>query len=406
MAVKNWAILTLVMVLTGCGGSSDSGDTEAAPTTPAIDDPTLIALGKSLFSDKNLSFNRQQSCASCHNPGSAFIDSRKNAGDKVVAVSTGADGVSLGDRNAPTAMYAAFSPAFKNGSRARFNTKLDNYSGYLGGQFHDGRAATLAAQAGGPPLNPLEMGMPDKASVVDRLRENADYVAAFEFLYGSDVFNDTDAAYTAMTEAIQAFEFSDTFYPFDSAYDRSLTGAYTYEPGSKAATGKALFFSETDTNCSACHMRLSQGRSGELFTGFEYHNIGVPENTAVRSRNGVNQPDLGLGGALGESAQNGKFKVPTLRNVAVTGPYMHNGIFQDLKTVVLFYDHFNNPANAINPETGVAWAAPEVNANISFTELNTGDQMTQADAEAIVCFLRTLTDARYEHLLPDDGLCD
>jgi len=73
---------------------------------------------------------------------------------------------------------------------------------------------------------------------------------------------------------------------------------------------------------------------------------------------------------------------------------------------VLFYDHFNNPANAINPETGVAWAAPEVNANISFTELNTGDQMTQADAEAIVCFLRTLTDARYEHLLPDDGLCD
>lgn len=398
--------LALIALLSGCGGDARDEQVAAHKPTPSVTDPTLIALGKSLFSDPNLSLNRQQSCASCHNPEHAFVDSRLDEHGMPVAVSLGDDGISLGDRNAPTAMYSAFSPEFRTGTRSRFNTKLNDYTGYLGGQFHDGRAATLAAQAGGPPLNPIEMGMPDKASVVDRLRENPDYVDAFEFLYGASVFNDADAAYRAMTEAIQAFEFSSTFYPFTSDYDLSLTGAYTYAPGSKAATGKALFFSETDTNCAACHMRLTQGRAGELFTGFEYHNIGVPENTAVRVLNGVTAPDLGLGGVLGEAAQNGKFKTPTLRNVAVTGPYMHNGVFQDLKTVVLFYDHFNNPANSINPETGLAWADPEVDANISFTELEDGDQMTEADAEAIVCFLRTLTDAAYKSLMPDVDYCD
>ena len=395
----------LLVFLSGCGGDADNEE-QTVSSGPEVTDETLIALGKSLFSDQNLSLNRQQSCASCHNPDHAFVDDRLDGEGKVAAVSVGDDGVSLGDRNAPTAMYAAFSPNFKQGTRTRFNTKLDDYSGYLGGQFHDGRAATLADQAGGPPLNPIEMGMPDKASVVERLRANQDYVDAFEYLYGTTVFDDTDSAYQAMTEAIQAFEFSETFYPFSSDYDLSLAGTYTYEPGSKAATGKALFFSETDTNCAACHMRLSQGRTGELFTGFEYHNIGVPENTALRAENGVTGPDLGLGGVLEISSENGKFKVPTLRNIAVTGPYMHNGVFQDLKTVVLFYDHFNNPANTINPETGLTWADPEVDANISFTELEDGDQMTEADAEAIVCFLRTLTDAAYKSLMPDVDYCD
>lgn len=122
---------------------------------------TLEALGERLFFDVNLSANRTQACATCHDPETAFADPRGMA-------SIGDDGVSLGDRNAPTAMYAAFTPTFHRGEDGLWK----------GGQFWDGRAATLEDQAGGPPLNPGEMGMPDQVAVVARLREDPVYAAA------------------------------------------------------------------------------------------------------------------------------------------------------------------------------------------------------------------------------------
>jgi cytochrome c peroxidase len=87
---------------------------------------------------------------------------------------------------------------------------------------------------------------------------------------------------------------------------------------------------------------------------------------------------------------------------------MHNGVFRDLATVIKFYDHFLTDSDyMVNPETGVAWADAEVSATISLTELQDGNKMDDADIDAMVCFLRTLTDERYEALIPDDGLiCD
>ena len=101
----------------------------------------------------------------------------------------------------------------------------------------------------------------------------------------------------------------------------------------------------------------------------------------------------------------GKFRVPSLRNVAVTAPYMHNGVFNKLDTVIRFYDkHLTNSDNTINPETGVAWAAPEVADNISTLALQDGRKLTDSEVDALVCFLRSLTDEAYEALIPDDGL--
>lgn len=395
------------LMLLGCcllaacnGGGSSSSDSLALADK--------AALGESLFFDVNLSHDRTQACATCHDPDHAFIDGRLNVEGKVAAASTGDDGISIGDRNAPTAAYAAFGPDFHTGSKTRFNSQQSDYSGFLGGQFVDGRAANLAEQAGGPPLNPLEMNMPDEASVVERLQENADYVAAFKHFYGDEIFDDVDAAYAAMTESIAAFEKTDTFASFDSRYDRFLNGEYPEYILTKAAVGKALFFSQTDTNCATCHQLHANGHKQETFTSYEYHNIGVPENTALRAINGKDESfvDFGLweNSAVTDEAEKGKFKVPTLRNVAVTAPYMHNGVFRELKTVVLFYDHFNNPENTNNPETGEAWADPEVADTVNTTELEDGDIFTDEEVEAMVCFLRSLTDARYEQLIPVDDI--
>ncbi|WP_202906511.1 cytochrome-c peroxidase [Celeribacter ethanolicus] len=356
----------------------------------AEDLATLEGLGEALFFDENLSQNRTQSCSTCHDPEHAFADPRGMA-------SPGDDGVSLGDRNAPTATYAHFAPMFE---------KLDE-GVYRGGQFHDGRAATLADQAGGPPLNPIEMGMPDAASVVARLEENPAYVVAFKDLFGDEIFTDSDAAYAAMTKAIAAFEETDLFSPFDSKYDRYLRGEA--ELTREEMLGETLFFSQQFTNCNLCHELLPRaGMEGETFTNYEYHNIGVPENGDLRDMNGVGRghPDLGLaqnGMLTDTTGLEGKIKVPTLRNVAVTGPYMHNGVFQDLRTVVLFYNTYNTKSEArmINPETGERFGLPEVPENISMEELTTGPALEDREIDALVAFMKTLTDARYEHLLEE-----
>ena len=348
------------------------------------------ALGEALFFDPNLSKNRTQACAICHSPATGFADARQTAAGR--AVSLGDDGHSLGDRNAPTAAYARFSPPFHRNQQG----------GYVGGLFLDGRAPTLEDQAGGPPLNPLEMAMPDKAAVVARLKENAAYDEAFARLYAADVLADAERGYAAMTASIAAFERTPLFASFDSKYDRWLRGEDTLTE--QEELGRVLFFSNQFANCSQCHL-LERGRvrSDETFSNFEYHNIGVPVNRAVRAVNGLAADHVDRGLAENPAVADpqvaaGKFKVPSLRNVAVTGPYMHNGVFADLRTVVLFYNKYNtrNPERLINPETGKPFDPPEVEANISLEKLEVGPALDDKRIDALVAFLKTLTDRRYE----------
>ncbi|MFW2569008.1 cytochrome-c peroxidase [Aliarcobacter butzleri] len=346
-------------------------------------------LGRILFFDVNLSKNRTQSCATCHNPNAGFVDDRDNGVKKMASL--GDDGKSLGDRQAPTASYAKFSPTF------HFDEKAKKY---VGGQFWDGREATLEGQAGGPPLNPVEMGMSDKKAVVDRLKENSLYVDSFKEIFGADIFKNDDKAYEAMTIAIASFERTDEFSPFDSKYDRYLKGEYDLTP--LEDLGKSIFFSNNNNSCANCHVLKGEDKEGETFTNYQYHNIGTPANNELRAKNGVKAIDEGLlaNSNVSDVAQKGKHKVPTLRNVAVTGPYMHNGVFKDLKTVVEFYDKYNNKDRNIDPETNKPWDEPEVKDNISLQELK-ANKLTDRKVEALVAFMKLLTDKKYEHLLEE-----
>ena len=131
----------------------------------------------------------------------------------------------------------------------------------------------------------------------------------------------------------------------------------------------------------------------------------MPTNLPGRAANGVlkGKIDFGLLGHpdVNDMIEMGKFRTSGLRNVAVTGPYMHNGIFSDLRTVILFYNKYNTLEAQwqINPETGAPFGWPEVPKSLAVRELTHGPAFTDAQIDALVAFLETLTDARYEHLL-------
>ena len=349
-------------------------------------------LGEALFFDSNLSVNRTLSCTWCHAPSRAFIDQLQP--DEEQAVPLDPDGKPMGIRNSPTAMYAAFAPPFGRSSDGKWR----------GGLFMDGRAETLEEQAGGPLLNPQEMAMPSKAAVVDRLKENRDYTSAFDRLYGKGTLETPDGGFEALTKALAAYERTPTFAPFDSRYDRFLRGEVTLSV--QEELGRSLFFSSQSASCSQCHMSGKRvGTADETFTDYSFHNIGVPPNQRLRAPDGSpNPPDVGLAAnkrTPQDSSLNGKFKTPTLRNVAVTAPYMHNGVFRDLRTAILFHNKYNSgkPEQQINPETGQAWVLPEVEDTLSRKELENRPALGESEIDALVAFLKTLTDRRYGALL-------
>jgi cytochrome c peroxidase len=404
--LKLIALPLLLLSLTACGGGGNGTDNTTAAgttvtgstgsTTGASIDTNAALLGKQLFSDTSLSFNQNLSCATCHNPEKGFIDDRDNG--VASAVSLGDDQNSLGNRNSPTVAYASLTPDFTgNNQNAR------------GGQFLDGRASNLTDQAGQPFLNALEMGMPDQASVIARVVANPDYVVAFEALYGASVFDDTNTAYAALSDSLASFQETQEVSPFDSKFDRAIAGTYTLT--TSELNGQNLFFSNR-ASCRDCHRvdNLPNVSPSQLFTNHEYENIGVPANQTLNSflQSSGQQTDLVANGDQGLFANpavttneaRGLFRVPTLRNVGVTGPYMHNGVFANLETVIHFYDHQggNNQRN-INPETNQAWNNPEVNNNISDNELNM-QNLSNNDIDNLECFLRTLTDAQFEADLP------
>lgn len=359
-------------------------------TLEAEDLKTREALGQALFADRNLSFSRKQNCVSCHSPQLAFTDPRA-LGEIQGAVSRGGDGRSLGDRNSPTLAYLRLMPAFH----------MSPENEPVGGMFWDGRAHNIERQIRDPLLNPLEMGMPDEESVVARLRETPDYQAAFNALFGDGTLTETPKAFAALESAIAAFLLTPQFSPFDSKYDRALHGQATLSESE--IRGRDLFFSKEGAGCHRCHSNKAAGADEEAFTNFSYVNLGVPENATARRLNkrDAQRVDHGLmqNAAAARPEFDGKFKVPTLRNVAITGPYMHNGVFQDLRTAILFHLRFSNPDIAkSNPETGFEWNAPEVAANIVETGRN-ALLLSNTDVQALIDFLKTLTDKNYEDLI-------
>ncbi|AWX13772.1 methylamine utilization protein MauG [Mergibacter septicus] len=310
--------------------------------------------------------------------------------------SEGSDGHYFGNCNTPTASYAQFSPLF------HFDEKTREY---VGGQFWDGRAIDLTDQAGGPSLNPVEMAMPNKNTVIERLKTKPFYYGNFIHLYGKNVLDTTESAYSAMADAISQYEKTDFFAPFDSKYDRYLRGEYKLTL--LEDLGKTAFFSNNNLKCKECHsLDQREDRIGETFTNYQHHNIGVPSNPEMialdhlppdyKDARLADNPYITV--PVEKEKQRGKFKVPSLRNVVVTAPYMHNGVFKDLRTVILFYDRYNNPQNTINPEIGKPWRQPEFPNTLSIDKL-LAKKLNDRKIDALVAFLETLTDKRYEPLL-------
>jgi cytochrome c peroxidase len=378
-------------------------------------------LGEFLYFDENLSEPAGQSCASCHHPDFGFADP-----DRGFPVSEGVILGLFGGRNSPSSAYAMYAPI-------RF---FDDVEGlWIGGQFWDSRATgevlgdPLADQAIGPFLNPVEMANIDEAMVVAKVAVS-DYASLFEDVFGPDAFDDVYAAYNSIGLAIAAFERTEMFAPFTSKYDYYLLqclavegadmdecasgiGAAAADVGPKIFSkkewrGLQLFMGENNNDgvldpgegamCSACHVAdwtvaddyglpvqspawAPTGMVPPVFTDFTYDNLGVPKSEEFPLTGAPD--DLGLGPVVGDPAENGKFKVMTLRNIHQTGPYAHNGFFGKLEEIT----HFYNTRDV--PEEG--WPEPEYPDTVNFDELgNLG--LSSKDEDALVKFMKTLTD--------------
>ena len=341
-------VLLASLTLSACGGGSNTvGD-----TTPGTGPAALSAaaqLGDKIFHDTALSESGQQSCATCHVKQYAFVaDPTQSGPDRGLAVPLGGPDMNLsGFRNAPSLMYLSYTPSFYFASDGSPN----------GGFFRDGRAATLADQAVLPFTGGFEMANADAAAVIAKLATRP-YLADFQALYGSAVLADPVTALARMGQALAAYESEDPdFHPFSSKFDYWQKGRATFT--SQEQRGFALFNNPAKGNCAACHASTSaDGVTPPLFTDFSYDNLGVPRTpgipanvaatapsyTPVNSDDGVHTYyDLGICGpfrasnALNLSGICGQFKVPTLRNIAVTAPYFHNGRFATLKDAIGFY---------------------------------------------------------------------
>jgi cytochrome c peroxidase len=379
----------------------------AGPLTPEQE------LGKKLYEDVNLSLHRNQSCATCHSlapsPGTVatpgFVDPVNVASG--TPVSAGSVAGKTGALNTPSAGYAAFSPAFHWDKEEQL---------YVGGQFWNGRAATLAEQARGPILNPVEMAMPSEWAAVTRLKQDPEYRRRFREVYRLELAQIPDnehatarnkapaavvAAYARMAQAIAAFESSPVFNRFTSKFDYYLAGKTTLT--AQERQGLKLF-EEDKSKCSACHtIESTVGADGRkrppLFTDFTYDNLGLPRNVNIP---GNPKPDPGLAGhplLAGKPAaagERGKHKVMGLRNIAITPPYGHNGVFRTLEQITHFYNTRDTKPGVCrdNNDPGfgkTCWPAPEVRDNMNTEEL--GNLELSPDEEAaLVAFMKTLTD--------------
>ena len=271
---------------------------------PPENPPTAetIALGRDLFHDKRLSADQSISCASCHEAASFFADPRR--------FSQGVD-KKEGNRNAPPVMNAAFHPV----------------------QFWDGRAATLEEQAGGPIANPVEMNLPHDQAVA-RVAADGNYRARFEQAFGPG-----PVTMDKITKAIASFE--RTLIAGDTPFDRYFYGGDKTALSPEAIRGLALFRDKQRGNCATCHT-IEERHA--LFTDGRFHNVG-----AGLSNEGE-LVDQGRFAVTKREADRGAFRTPTLRNIARTAPYMHDGSLRTLRQVVDFYIGGGSSNPHLDPE--------------------------------------------------------
>ena len=378
--------------------TSDYGAGEPIAPPEQILSPEAL-LGREIFHDESLSASGRMSCATCHDPAHAFA---RGPGQGPVAL--GGPNLDIaGFRKVPSLRYLAKTPAF-------FFDKRDGKATPTGGLARDGRANTLAEQARLPLLSPQEMANASPEDVAAKL-SRARYAAQFRSVYGQNIFAEPRLAFEKALRALQQFQLEDTahFAPFTSKYDYFLAGMTPLSLQERR--GLALFENPKKANCAACHP-AAKGKDGTppLFTDFTYDNIGVPRNAAIPANRDKRYFDLGLCGPFREDLSRhkelcGAFKVPTLRNIAVTPPYFHNGSFDTLREVVEFYvSRDSNWTKWYSRAAGHPRKFDDLPQryvrNVNRTEPPYDKRNTPAlsstEIDDIVAFLRTLTDG-YQH---------
>ena len=281
-----------------------------------------VELGRKLFYDVRLSGDNTQACATCHFSTASYADSAQ--------FSTGITGA-IGDRNAMAVVNV----------------------GYSFSLFWDGRAATLEEQALAPVTNPVEMNAtwPD---VLTKLNADSYYRDEFKFVYGVNVIDSFDVA-----RALAQFE--RTMISGNSKYDKYLRGELILSD--EEFRGLSIFMTEKG-DCFHCHGTV-------LTMGYDYENNGL-QNVMT---------DFGRGDITNYATDIGKFKPPTLRNIELTAPFMHNGSLATLEEVVEFY---NSGVNQSSPNISPLM----LKANRPGGSLN----LTATEKSDLVVFLKTLTD--------------
>jgi cytochrome c peroxidase len=383
----------LATLSTGCSQSHGSSATKQPLALSA-----QAKLGRQLFFDASLSASGTTSCATCHDPQHGFAQAADQGpvprGGRLLDVA--------GTRNAPSLRYLAWTPPFS------LEVK-DGKTVPTGGFTRDGRVNTLAQQARLPLLAPHEMANNTAAEFAAKL-SRASYAAQFRAVFGEHVLDDPEAALARATFALQQFQLEDTetFAPFTSKYDFFLRGVVALSE--QEQRGLALFEDPEKGNCAACHpSKRSDDGTLPLFTDFTYDNIGVPRNRTIPANADAGYFDLGLCGPLRTDLSRreefcGAFKVPTLRNIALTAPYLHNGRFATLQEVVDFYvTRDTDPQKwygaADDPHPGKFDDLPSrYAANVNTKEVpydrHPGDApaLSPSEIDDVVAFLQTLTD--------------
>jgi cytochrome c peroxidase len=326
--------------------------------------PAKIQLGDKLFNDKRFSSTGEVSCATCHDATKAFTDSPLRTSEGIRKLT--------GTRNAPTVVNAAYF------------TKM----------FWDGRSADLEDQSQHPFVNPVEMGLPDHEPILRIVREDPQYVAAFREVFGKE-----PAQVTMREVQLAIASFERTLVSGDSPFDQWYFGGKKDAISEQARRGFDVFMNQG--RCVSCHA-IEQDHA--LFTDNRFHNIGVGVNRiqadipelapqflkakaagadvdkAVLSNPRVSE--LGRFAITDTLDEIGSFKTSTLRNIAVTGPFMHDGSLKTLRDVV---DHYNNG--------GITQKTDPVNDFLSggIRPLN----LTEQQMSDLVAFLETLTSPQF-----------
>ena len=382
--------MALCLGFAGCSVEAPPAATPEEPPTPGLS--PIASLGERLFRDESLSASGRLSCQTCHEPAFAHAAPR---GD---LVSKGGPGMDLtGIRNSPSIRYASYTPPFG----------FDAEGTPFGGFFRDGRVPSLAEQAKQPFLDPAEMANATPVEVIERLARSPN-AARFREVFGADGLDDAASAYERLAAAIAQYQVENPdFHRFDSKYDAFLAGKVRLTPAEER--GLALFEDPDKGNCAACHpSRPSADGRPPLFTDFSYDNVGLPRNPRIAANGDPQFFDLGLCGPVrkdlaGRRDLCGAFKVPTLRNVAKTAPYFHNGAFDTLREAVDFYVRRDTEPDAWYPESAAGLrkfddlpAGLEAAVNTSEVPYDraAGDEpaLTPSEIDDVVAFLATLDD--------------